>query len=61
MPGLADALLGGALLLGAILDELLRTRAPSPGEHVVAMAFGPGLTLYTALLRARGAGVVRAR
>lgn len=37
-----------------VLDELLRTRAPSPGEHVVAMAFGPGLTLYAALLRVRG-------
>jgi predicted naringenin-chalcone synthase len=27
-----------------------RTR---PGDHIVAMAFGPGLTLYAALLRAR--------
>jgi predicted naringenin-chalcone synthase len=36
-----------------VLDELVRRRAPSPGEHVVAMAFGPGLTLYAALLRAR--------
>lgn len=37
-----------------VLDELLRDRSPSPGEHVVAMAFGPGLTLYAALLRVRG-------
>lgn len=36
-----------------ILGELLRERSPSPGEHVVAMAFGPGLTLYAALLRVR--------
>lgn len=31
-----------------ILDQLRRTG----GEHVIAMAFGPGLTLYAALLRA---------
>jgi alkylresorcinol/alkylpyrone synthase len=36
-----------------VLDELVRTRNPTPGDHVVAMAFGPGLTLYAALLRAR--------
>ena len=36
-----------------VLDELVRTREPTPGDHVVAMAFGPGLTLYAALLRAR--------
>lgn len=36
-----------------VLDELIRTRAPAAGEHVVAMAFGPGLTLYAALLRVR--------
>lgn len=35
-----------------VLDELQRKRAIRAGEHVVAMAFGPGLTLYTALLRA---------
>lgn len=34
-----------------VLDEILRTRPPAPGRFVVAMAFGPGLTLYTALLR----------
>jgi alkylresorcinol/alkylpyrone synthase len=31
-----------------ILDELFRTN-PRP-HRVVALAFGPGLTLYTALL-----------
>lgn len=36
-----------------VLDELAQRRSPKPGEHVVAMAFGPGLTLYLALLRAR--------
>ncbi|MGB9375928.1 MAG: type III polyketide synthase [Mycobacteriales bacterium] len=35
-----------------VLDELRRTRPPRPGGHVVMMAFGPGLTLYAALLRA---------
>jgi alkylresorcinol/alkylpyrone synthase len=35
-----------------VLDELVRTQNPSAGEHVVAMAFGPGLTLYAALFRA---------
>ncbi|MBD0292950.1 MAG: type III polyketide synthase, partial [Jiangellaceae bacterium] len=38
-----------------ILEHLLRADPPSPGDHVVVMAFGPGLTLYAALLRA-GAG-----
>ena len=33
-----------------ILDRLAR-RDLRPGDHVVALAFGPGLTLYTALLR----------
>lgn len=36
-----------------VLDDVLRTDAPEPGQHLVAMAFGPGLTLYLALLRAR--------
>jgi predicted naringenin-chalcone synthase len=36
-----------------VLDELRRTAPPPAGAHVVAMAFGPGLTLYAALLRAR--------
>jgi predicted naringenin-chalcone synthase len=34
-----------------VLDELCRRRPPEPGEHVVALAFGPGLTLYGTLLR----------
>lgn len=34
-----------------ILDRILETGLER-GEHVVAMAFGPGLTLYAALLRA---------
>jgi predicted naringenin-chalcone synthase len=36
-----------------VLDELQRRTALSPGDAVVAMAFGPGLTLYAALLVAR--------
>lgn len=36
-----------------VLDELSRCGAIAPGQHVVAMAFGPGLTLYAMLLRAR--------
>lgn len=32
-----------------VLREVARTA--SPGDHLVAMAFGPGLTLYAALLR----------
>jgi alkylresorcinol/alkylpyrone synthase len=36
-----------------VLERLQQTRALSPGDPVVAMAFGPGLTLYAALLRAR--------
>lgn len=35
-----------------VLDELQRNHDVRPGEHVVAMAFGPGLTLYAALLQA---------
>jgi predicted naringenin-chalcone synthase len=34
------------------LDEVCRRRMPQAGEHVVALAFGPGLTLYGTLLRA---------
>ena len=34
-----------------ILDRLLAAGRPAPGGPVVMMAFGPGLTLYTALLR----------
>lgn len=36
-----------------VLDELSRRSEIVGGQHVVAMAFGPGLTLYAALLRAR--------
>ncbi len=35
-----------------VLDELRRSRPPQTGDYVVAMAFGPGLTLYATLLRA---------
>jgi predicted naringenin-chalcone synthase len=36
-----------------VLDEVQRRTPLAPGAAVVAMAFGPGLTLYAALLRAR--------
>ncbi|HVM28672.1 MAG TPA: type III polyketide synthase, partial [Mycobacteriales bacterium] len=36
-----------------VLERLQQTRDLPPGSAVVAMAFGPGLTLYAALLRAR--------
>jgi 3-oxoacyl-[acyl-carrier-protein] synthase III len=36
-----------------VLDELSRRSEIVAGQHVVAMAFGPGLTLYAAVLRAR--------
>jgi predicted naringenin-chalcone synthase len=38
----------GTVLL--VLERVLRGR-PASGGHVVALAFGPGLTLYAALLR----------
>ncbi|MCT2583128.1 type III polyketide synthase [Actinophytocola sp. S1-96] len=34
-----------------VLDDLLTTGGLRAGDPVLAMAFGPGLTLYTALLR----------
>lgn len=37
-----------------VLDRLRATRPLAPGDHVVAMAFGPGLTLYATLLRLTG-------
>ena len=37
-----------------VLERLAETAPVPPGGHVVAMAFGPGLTLYAALLRRRG-------
>lgn len=33
-----------------ILDRLIRERRPAPGEHAVLMAFGPGLTMESALV-----------
>ncbi len=36
-----------------VLEELSHRNDIVAGQHVVAMAFGPGLTLYAALLRAR--------
>lgn len=39
--------------LPLVLAELHDTAPPAPGEHEVAMTFGPGLTLDTALLRGR--------
>lgn len=39
-----------------VLERLLARRPPAPGEHVVVLAFGPGLTLYAALLRQRAGG-----
>ena len=36
-----------------VLQELLEREHPDNGQHIVAMAFGPGLTLYAALLRVR--------
>jgi len=35
-----------------VLEELRQAQPLAPGDPVVAMAFGPGLTLYAALLRA---------
>jgi predicted naringenin-chalcone synthase len=37
-----------------VLSRMLETAPPPPGSPVVAMAFGPGLTLYNALLRTSG-------
>jgi alkylresorcinol/alkylpyrone synthase len=36
-----------------VIEKLLAGTPLTPGESVVAMAFGPGLTLYAALLQAR--------
>lgn len=36
-----------------VLEALIGTGTVPPGGHVVMMAFGPGLTLYAALLRRR--------
>jgi predicted naringenin-chalcone synthase len=37
-----------------VLDRLRRARPPAEDDPVVMLAFGPGLTLYGALLRATG-------
>jgi alkylresorcinol/alkylpyrone synthase len=37
-----------------VIDEIRRTRTPAPGQWMVALAFGPGLTLYAALIRGVG-------
>ncbi|MET7479237.1 type III polyketide synthase [Streptomyces sp. NPDC005648] len=34
-----------------ILERILRDARPAPGEHAVLMAFGPGLTMESALVR----------
>jgi alkylresorcinol/alkylpyrone synthase len=36
-----------------VVDDLQRRRPLAPGGYMVALAFGPGLTLYAVLLRAR--------
>ncbi len=36
-----------------VLDQLLQTHDLADGDDVVALAFGPGLTLYATLLRVR--------
>jgi predicted naringenin-chalcone synthase len=38
--------------LPLVLDALRTAGRPRPGRHAVALAFGPGLTLYAALLQA---------
>jgi alkylresorcinol/alkylpyrone synthase len=37
-----------------VLDDITRTAGLADGDHVVAIAFGPGLTIYAMLLRATG-------
>ncbi len=37
-----------------VIQNLLQQRSTTPGQNIVAMAFGPGLTLYMALLRVAG-------
>lgn len=44
-----------------VIGEVLQQRSPAPGEHMVAMAFGPRLTLYAGLLRVPVAGGGAAR
>jgi alkylresorcinol/alkylpyrone synthase len=35
-----------------VVERLVGSGVVAPGDHIVAVAFGPGLTLYAALLRA---------
>ena len=44
-----------------VLDRIRRERELRDGDPVLFMAFGPGLTLYAALLRARRPGTPRTR
>jgi alkylresorcinol/alkylpyrone synthase len=37
-----------------VLDDITRTAGLADGDPVVAIAFGPGLTIYAMLLRASG-------
>jgi alkylresorcinol/alkylpyrone synthase len=34
-----------------VLERILGNARPEPGDPVVLLAFGPGLTLYSTLLR----------
>jgi len=34
-----------------VLEQMQRHGAPQPGDHGVLMAFGPGLTMESALVR----------
>jgi alkylresorcinol/alkylpyrone synthase len=42
-----------------VVQQILANTTLARGDPLVAMAFGPGLTLYSALLRAAGAGQER--
>ncbi|HET9061394.1 MAG TPA: 3-oxoacyl-[acyl-carrier-protein] synthase III C-terminal domain-containing protein [Acidimicrobiales bacterium] len=37
-----------------VLQEVVRSRRLEPGDHVVLLGFGPGLTIYAALLSVSG-------
>jgi len=34
-----------------VLDEIIKSGNPQPGEYAVLLAFGPGLTMESCLLR----------
>lgn len=36
-----------------VVEEIQRQQPPTPGTYIVLVSFGPGLTLYAALLRAQ--------